>query len=185
MDIPRTARPTMALPTPAIYVQDSNPSDRYRTSSRSNSYNPILSPSTSSIPMSIPNSREAGPPPPLPPPKHLQDIVDSGKSGPDLAWRFGNEYNSDWGGSVSSSVAPGSSLYGSFMGRRGDERPDRRNSSISTIKSTEFRENSSSYPRLDEGYASQSGTSIGSNLSVKTLIQFSARKGEERKLPHF
>ncbi|KUJ12072.1 uncharacterized protein LY89DRAFT_700035 [Mollisia scopiformis] len=164
MDIPhRAARPAMALPTPEIYVQD--PSDRFRTSSRSNSYGSILSPKTSSIPMSIPNSREPGPPPPLPPPRHLQDIVDSGKSGPDLAWKFGNshEYNSDWGGSVSSSVAPGSSLYGSFMGRRGDERSERRGSSISTIKSTDFKENS--YPRLDEGYVSQSGTSIGSNFS--------------------
>ncbi|KAF8862298.1 hypothetical protein BDZ45DRAFT_585692 [Acephala macrosclerotiorum] len=170
MDIPhRGARPAMAPELPQIYVHDSNPSERYRTSSRSSSYNSIPSPAISSVPMSIPNSRDPGPPPPLPPPRHLQDIADNGRSGPDLAWKFGNshEYNSDWGGSVSS-VAPGSSLYGSFAGRRNVERPDRRGSSISTVKSTDFQENS--YPRLDEGYASQSGTSMGSNMSVLNSI---------------
>jgi hypothetical protein len=63
------------------------------------------------------------------------------------------------------SVQPGSSLYGSFASRKGtlDEKPDnsRRGSSTSTIKSMNGRENT--YPRIDEGYASLSGTSIGSS----------------------
>jgi hypothetical protein len=47
-----------------------------------------------------------------------------------------------------------------------DDRPEfpRRGSSTSTIKSTsgaDVRENA--YPRIDEGYASLSGTSVGSN----------------------
>lgn len=163
MDIPhRAVRPAMALPMPEIYVHDSNRSDRFRTSSRSSSYNSILSPTTSSNPMSIPNSRDPGPPPPLPPPKHLPDIIDSGKGGPDIAWKFGNSHdsNSEWGGSVPS-VTTGSSLYGSFLGRRKEEQ-----GGISMIKSIDTKENS--YPRFDEGYGSQSGTSIGSNMSVNS-----------------
>lgn len=55
-----------------------------------------------------------------------------------------------------------------------DDRPDnsRRGSSTSTIKSmsgAESRENT--YPRIDEGYASLSGTSIGSNKLVLQLSQ--------------
>jgi hypothetical protein len=166
MEIPhRGARPSMALPE--IHIHDSNPSDRFRTSSRSSSYNSTSSPATSSIPMSIPNAREP-PPPPLPPPRHLADIADGGSNGPDIAWKWGNSHvdNSDWGQSIAS-VAPGSSLYGSFARPRNmDNRPEfpRRGSSTSTIKSTsgaEIRENA--YPRIDEGYASLSGTSIGSN----------------------
>jgi hypothetical protein len=158
MEIPhRGVRPSMALPE--IHIHDSNPSDRFRISSRSSSYNSTSSPATSSIPMSIPNAREP-PPPPLPPPRHLADT--------DLAWKWGNSYvdNSDWGQSIAT-VAPGSSLYGSFARSRNmDDRPEfpRRGSSTSTIKSTsgaDVRENA--YPRIDEGYASLSGTSIGSN----------------------
>jgi hypothetical protein len=171
MDIPhRGARPSGALPE--IYVHNPNPSDRFRTSSSSSSYNSTSSPSTSSIPMSIPHSRDPVPPP-LPPPRHLADIADGGNNGPDIAWQWGNSHqdsSSDWGRSIAS-VQPGSSLYGSFASRKGimDDRPDnsRRGSSTSTIKSTsgtESRENT--YPRIDEGYASLSGTSIGSNRLV-------------------
>jgi hypothetical protein len=117
--------------------------------------------------MSIPNAREP-PPPPLPPPRHLADIADGGSNGPDIAWKWGNPHvdNSDWGQPIAT-VAPGSSLYGSFARSRNmDDRPEfpRRGSSTSTIKSTsgaDVRENA--YPRIDEGYASLSGTSVGSN----------------------
>lgn len=178
MEIPhRGARP-VALPE--IYVHDPNPSDRFRTSSSSSSYNSTSSPSTSSIPMSIPHSRDPVPPP-LPPPRHLADIADGGNNGPDIAWQWGNSltHDSNWGRSTPS-VQPGSSLYGSgsgsFASRKShmDERPDnsRRGSSTSTIKSmngAESRENT--YPRIDEGYASLSGTSIGSNKSVVILLK--------------
>jgi hypothetical protein len=112
--------------------------------------------------MSIPNARDPVPPP-LPPPRHLADIADG--NGPDIAWQWAN---SDWGQSMAS-VAPGSSLYGGSFARTmnmRDERPEflRRGSSTSTIKSpgdADVQENA--YPRIDEGYASLSGTSIGSN----------------------
>jgi len=164
MEIPRRGpRPSLGLPE--IHVHDSN-QDHFRSSSRSSSYNSASSVSTSAIPMSIPNSRDPVPPP-LPPPKHLDDIASGGNNGPDLAWKFGNTHSvtSDWGGSISSSVAPGSSLHGNIANKKSslDERPDyfRRTSSTSTIKSAigERREKYD-YPR-DEGYSSI-GTSIGS-----------------------
>ncbi|RDL37791.1 uncharacterized protein BP5553_05224 [Venustampulla echinocandica] len=143
---------------PEIYVHDSS-TDRFRTSSRSSSYTSSSS-ATSAIPMSIPNARDPVPPP-LPPPKHLPDIASGGNNGPDLAWRYGNMH-SDYGSS-GSSVAPGSSLYGSFASRKTsmDDRPDysRRTDSTATIKGDHGREQG--YPR-DEGYSSLSGTSIES-----------------------
>lgn len=165
MDIPhRGPRPAL----PEIKFHDSNPSDRFRHPSRSSSTNSILSPSAASGPMSIPNARDPVPPP-LPPPKHLADIADGGCNGPDIAWQWGNSHmDTEWGGS---SVAPGSSLYGSFASRKGvkAERPEyaRRTSSTSTIKSIRDVENGeNSFPRIDEGYASLSSTSIDSYRSV-------------------
>lgn len=162
MDIPHRTRPSLALPE--IYVHESNP-EKFRSKSRSSSYNSASSPSTSAIPMSIPNSRDPVPPP-LPPPKYLKDIASGGNNGPDIAWRFGNSHGtSDWGGSIPSSVAPGSSLHGSFASRKGlvDDRPDHchRTTSTSTIKSRGGEAQDRTYPK-DEGYSSFTGTSIGS-----------------------
>lgn len=178
----------MALPE--IYVHDPKPSDRFRTSSSSSSFNSTSSHSTASIPMSIPHSRDPVPPP-LPPPRHLKDLENNGNNGQDIAWQWGNsQANSDWGRPLAS-VQPGSSLCGSFASRT-DERPDnsRRGSSTSTIKSTsgaEIREHT--YPRIDEGYASLSGTSIGSIKSVlpispsKEYFQLVERRRGRRVLP--
>lgn len=163
MEIPtRGPRPTGL---PSIYVDESNAGGRYRTMSRSSSYNSSASPT--SIPMPIPNAREPVPPP-LPPPRHLADIASGGVNGPDIAWRWGNSYDKDnlWGGSVSS-VAPGSSLLG---GSRNsgviEERPEytRRQSSTATIKSPKGRNdgNDNLQNRFDEGYHSLSGTSVSS-----------------------
>jgi hypothetical protein len=169
MEIPhRGARPT-ALPE--IYVHD--PSERFRTSSRSSSYNSTSSLATSAMAMSIPNAREA-PPPPLPPPRHLADIADGGHNGQDIAWKWGNSQDdrSDWGRSTPSSIAPGSSLHGgSFSSGRGfmEDRPEytRRTSSVATVKSPDARETSYQRDQRDEGYASLlSGTSVWSNKSV-------------------
>lgn len=166
MDIPRRG-PGPALAPPEIFVQDSNPSDRFRTSSRSIPFNSSSSHAHLSGPMSIPNARDPVPPP-LPPPRHIADIADNGTNGPDIAWQWANpRQDSEWGKHISS-IAPGSSLHGNGKSLL-SERPDfnRRTSSTSTIKSisaSEPRENG--YPRIDEGYASLSGTSIGSNRSV-------------------
>lgn len=167
MEIPRRGSRPVGLPE--IYVQDSNPPNRYRTISRSSSYNSASSPISSSIPMSIPNASEPVPPP-LPPPRHT---VGSGRNnGADLGWKWGNSHEEahGWGGSLST-VAPGSSLYGngSFTSTRShiEEQAEspRRQDLTSTNKSPGGLDSrDSSYSRkFDEGYASLSGTSIGSN----------------------
>lgn len=168
MEIPRRGpRPPLALPE--IYVHDSNPTDRFRNSSRSSSYSSLSSPATASGPMSIPNARDPVPPP-LPPPRHLADIASGGNNGPDIAWQWGNSHQLNGWGSISS-VAPGSSLYGNSFAKKSlvNERPDLacRTSSTSTVRSisgSDGRDNP--YPRVDEGYGSLSETSIGSIRSV-------------------
>jgi len=168
MEIPnpnRGARPMGSLPQ----IQIHDPSEMYRKSSRSSSYNSAASPGLSSIPMSIPNAREFVPPP-LPPPRHIADIADGGHNGPDNAWKWGNNSHTesrDWG-RATASIPQGSSLHGgtgSYMGRKDtlDEQLDfqRRGSSISTIKSDS---RDGPYQR-DEGYESL-GASVWSNKSV-------------------
>ena len=170
MEIPVSHRTRAPPALPEIYVQDSNPSARFRMYNNPTTYNSISSPSNIPGPMSIPNVRDPVPPP-LPPPRHLADIADGGHNGPDIAWQWGNPHeDNDWG----RSVAPGSSLYGSFSGGRsskdGHQEYSRRTSSTSTLKSglgSDSRENY--YPRIDEGYASLSGTSVGSNRLVNSL----------------
>lgn len=96
----------MALPE----IVFDNPSDRSRHSN-------VCIPRSSSIasPLSIPNSREPGPPPPLPPPR----LVD-GLSSPatDLGWHWGNRESTL--GNSPASVKTGSSLLGGsfFDGRQ-------------------------------------------------------------------
>lgn len=160
MDIPhRGQRPSLSLPE--IYVHESHPNERYhRASSRSSPYNSASSPGPSSVPMSIPNAREPVPPP-LPPPKNTAALTGQH----DIAWQWGNSPEGEGWGRAASSIPPGSSLYGSFAARGNsmvDEHPDpRRGSSVSTIKSISGVDTRDNYPRIDEGYASLSGTSIG------------------------
>lgn len=169
MDIPlRAQRPAFGLPE--IFVQDSNPSERFRSSSsRSTSHHSTSHPmSMSSGAMSIPNSREPVPPP-LPPPRVLADIADGGRNGPDLSWRFANAREE---GSWGASPMPGSSLYGGRATDKKflDDRPEKSPcSSSNTIPKpmSEQRRGFSTGP--DEGYASLSGTSIGSNRCVPLL----------------
>lgn len=170
MEIPRyTPAQQSSLDLPEIFVQGSSPSDPYRSSSRSINYSSRFAPATSAKPMSIPNLRDPPPPPPLPPPKYPHLNNDDGSGEPDLAWQWENSrQENSWKG-PSPSINPGSSLYGSFAsGGKSliDERPDtkRRGSSASTIKSISGVDaRRDAYPRIDEGYASLSGTSFGSN----------------------
>ena len=63
------------------------------------------------IAMAIPNAREAVPPP-LPPPRHIEDLR-AGQSDP--GWQWGNTDNpreNGFGGLRLATVRPGSSLYG-------------------------------------------------------------------------
>ncbi|KAH6701263.1 hypothetical protein BKA61DRAFT_704943 [Leptodontidium sp. MPI-SDFR-AT-0119] len=158
-------RPSLALPE--IYVYVSNPSDRFRTWSRSNPQNSTF-PTTSSRPISTLNARDPVPPP-LPPPRHLTDTVDGGNNGPDITWQWGNSHGRDSGRSISS-VVLASSSYRSLTSPKSmsNEQPNfaRRGSSTLTSKSmSDGDAREQVYLGIDEGYASLCGTSIGSKKS--------------------
>lgn len=183
MDIPRYAsadrRQSLALPE--IHIHNPNANDRYgRFGGRSASFQSMPSPINAPGPMSIPNAQEPVPPP-LPPPRFIPSIQSSAREGPDIAWQWENaRQEASWPKSNTAQINPGSSLCGGpFGGHRrepSDERPpERRSSSTSTVKSIsdaryDRRDN---YPRIDEGYHSLSGTSIGSSRSVKYIRIFS------------
>jgi len=71
--------PVMQPPSlPEIYVHDSSAYGPLRPAGISNSHDSTISPAFS-FPMSIPNARDPIPPP-LPPPRHIADLVDGGKN---------------------------------------------------------------------------------------------------------
>ncbi|KAI9843899.1 MAG: hypothetical protein M1837_006053 [Sclerophora amabilis] len=112
-----------------------------------------------SNPMSIPNSKEYVPPP-LPPPRHIDDV--------DIAWQWGNNQSEGFGQSKNASVSHGSSLFrGQSPNWEGDERKRpsvlRRGSSGSTVKYPESEAKHSGMPPVDEGYASLSGTKLSNH----------------------
>lgn len=154
MDIPRYHRSPVQLPEICVET-----TDRYQNSSRSKSY-ASGSHSNGYFGMPIPNVRNQSPPPPLPPPKHfdLEDTRDGRE--PDLGWQWSNarEYGSNWSRQSSVSVAPGSSLNGTFaaIGKTAEvERPDfeRRSSSTSTVKpSPTSAQRHNSFPLIDPGH---------------------------------
>ncbi|KAJ8059965.1 hypothetical protein OCU04_011581 [Sclerotinia nivalis] len=190
MDIPmRGQMPGFNTPLPEICVQDSHHPDRYPDRySDEHRYHSTTSSAAAPGPMSIPNAREA-PPPPLPPPRYIPDISDNGRG--DLGWQWANQRREvNWDGPVSS-VPAGSSLYGSYSRKSiSDERPDigRRGSSNATVTAHTSKDASNHLNTLlkDEGYSSlsasnasigstQSRTSIGFQSSVHDAYQTSAQ----------
>ncbi len=175
MDIPQLTS------APSIRVSDFNSKnhDRYRSSSRSSSYNPTLQ-TTAPSPMSIPNSRGQDAPPPLPPPRNVPDLG----NGSDLGWQMGNSFSKSSFGSVN----PGSSLYGSFARKDvGEaEKEQQKNSSwrkpsTSTWKSLPSMDSDMGHPEArfnDEGYVSLSNSNIMSHKSVMRDCNFNS-------IPHF
>ena len=138
-----------------------------RLSSRTSSYsssNASQSFSTPTTPVCIPNARENSVPPPLPPPRFIEDIA----LGRDPGWQWGNR-GGEFGHKLEP-VSPGSSVrsQGSWDFRKELEMSadgfggGRRESSTSTIRSP-------SRTDYDEGYHSLSGTSIA-YLSVYSLL---------------
>lgn len=120
--------------------------------------------------MNIPNARHDEPPPPLPPPRFINDFA----AGGDPGWQWGNTPSSDGGfGKSGGSVRSGSSLHGTWDQRMGNEghseRPEyaRRGNSNSSVRSRPDSDRRYDFSSrfVDEGYHSLSGSSLA-NQSV-------------------
>ena len=168
MDIPRGPG------TPSNRLRDSHISHGSRHSSNRSTLSDARSMSLAPRPVAIPGVREIAPPPPLPPPTHLQDIA----AGGDPGYYWGNlQKTGDVGIHETGSVSPGSSLCGNW-GRNmkkenikeesNNERPGytRHESSASRIRSHATEMRYDIYPHRDEGYHSLSGSSFANNKSV-------------------
>lgn len=104
--------------TPAIRVSGNGSQNEYRPHGQ-RSPSSTNATSSTAIPMSIPGSREAVPPP-LPPPKYIGAHIGPGQ---DPGWQWGNTPHSHSHRDVSSSpnlanVKPGSSLLSASLPRR-------------------------------------------------------------------
>ena len=136
---------TSRSPRPSTRVLDpvQNNERRWNTS-RSNSHASLPSSFASQAPMTIPHSRQAEAPPPLPPPTFIEDLAD----GHDLGWQWGNPGRTG-GLSTLAPIKQTSSLFGGYMQPRLDtvraaegekelmeldDRFDRRGSTGSTIR---------------------------------------------------
>ena len=138
MEIPRIASPSSRR-----VLDQMSYHDRRLPASRSDSQ-PSSSSHTSRAPMAIPHNRPAEAPPPLPPPRFIEDLA----NGHDLGWRWGNSLG-DGGFGRLAPIKPSSSLNGgyrrSLIDTSRDEEGaeemdvdgdlDRRGSTVSTIRS--------------------------------------------------
>lgn len=82
---------TRVLSPPSILVHDHNSNHGRRQSTTRSAGVPIAS--RSPMPMSIPNSRQDRPPPPLPPPRFIDDLT----AGSDPGWAWGNDPSGGFG----------------------------------------------------------------------------------------
>lgn len=154
---------------PSIFVRDMNGMNGPRLPPSRAVERPF---SSSSGPMTVPNARsdEQFAPPPLPPPRYLEDLA----AGSDPGWNWGNTPNhGGFGGNFGSSRSSCSSMRGSWDQRMEDEgfpeRPDysRRGSSNATVKSPAGFDRTYDFSRnFDEGYHSLSGSSLSNHRSV-------------------
>ena len=147
-------------PPPSIRVHDHNGNHhaRKRSTSRPTGTLPLRTPG----PMAIPRSRPELAPPPLPPPKFIDDITE----GNDPGWAWGNDPSGAFGKAKGLSMA--GSNFPKSWGNSGEEKrqarqPDRseyrrRESSTATIRSPTSAERPNDFARQqDEGYYSMSG----------------------------
>lgn len=170
MDFPRVTSP------PSIHVHDHNGSHARRRSTSRSAGMPFSSRPPG--PMVIPNTRHELAPPPLPPPRNIDDLT----AGSDPGWAWGNNpsrKSEKLGGSIASTENFPKS-WGRDMGEnrqaQPSERPQysRRDSSTATIRSpTDTERKHHDFARhQDEGYYSLSGprTSVMSQQSVYAFL---------------
>jgi hypothetical protein len=139
-----------ATSPPSIRIYDSGPSlhSRYALPRRS----PPSYGTPSAIPMAIPNARES-PPPPLPPPRYINELND----GQDAGWQWANSIHT---GSYSRQTYPhikeGSSLLGFSIGKSQPVRSDSDSSEDRSDHAPSGRDNSHSPPkRIQDDLASE------------------------------
>ncbi|OJD21885.1 hypothetical protein ACJ73_06772 [Blastomyces percursus] len=159
--------------TPSILVCDFNHSinDRRRSpASKSTALNlPFRSLSTSPGPMAIPNAKEPVAPPPLPPPRYIEDLA----IGHDSGWKWGNSFEEGgFGKPTLPPIKPSSSLLGGGhsrpeLVRRTErvtlDRDNKRSSTMSPAEVSSALRNRSSYSTLgDTSFPSSTASSLPS-----------------------
>lgn len=172
---------TRVTSTPSILVHDHNGNHGRRRSTSRSAGLPSSSrpPGPMPAPMAIPNTRHDLPPPPLPPPRIIDDLI----AGNDPGWTWGNDHSGGFGGKQSASMVAGQHFPKSWDRRMEDnkhpgrpERPQfaRRESSTTTVRSpTDAERRHRDFARQqDEGYYSLSGPrpSAMSQQSVHTSL---------------
>jgi hypothetical protein len=126
--------------------------------------------------MTIPNAREDIAPPPLPPPKFIEELA----YGNDPGWQWGNTTHAGFSKSTLAPIKPGSSLMGSYRRESWEEKQDkierkdfRRGSSISTIvrSPSEIDAQLDSLHHADDDYQQSSTSSLGNYQSVVPFLE--------------
>ena len=142
---------------PSIRIHDHNANHgRRRSTSRSGAMPFSRAPAPLAIPKA---SYDINPPPPLPPPRYIDEIA----AGNDPGWEWGNDPKEGTFGKARDSAMPTSNFpksWGKNMPNRPLERPDfrRRESSSSTVRSPSDTGRGFDFARhQDEGYYSLSG----------------------------
>lgn len=143
---------------PSIRVHDHNGNHGRRRSTSRSAPMPFARPP---VPLAIPNARcDPAPPPPLPPPRYIDDIT----AGSDPGWAWGNDPKGGNFGKARESARPTSNFPKSWDRNMDEDRPldppifRRRESSTSTVRSPADTSRVFDFARhQDEGYYSLSG----------------------------
>lgn len=168
MDFTRVTSP------PSIRVHEHNANNGRR---RSISRSAAMLSSRTSVPLAIPNARYDLAPPPLPPPRRMDDIT----AGSDPGWAWGNDPKGGNFGKARESVRSMSNFPKSWGKNVEEDRPSdppdfrRRESSTSTVRSPADTSRGFDFARLqDEGYNSLSGPRP-SGMSQQSVYTYSLR----------
>ena len=157
---------------PSTTVHDHNANYGRRRSSSRSAAMPF---SRAPVPLAIPNARYDPAPPPLPPPRYIDNIT----AGSDPGWAWGNEPKEGNFGKARETAMPASNFpksWGKTIGQRPLDQPEfrRRESSTSTVRSPSDTSRGFDFARhQDEGYYSLSGSrpSAMSQQSVYVFFQ--------------
>lgn len=141
---------------PSNRVHDHNANHGRRRSTSRSAAMPF---SRAPVPLAIPNTRYDPAPPPLPPPRYIDEIA----AGSDPGWAWGNDPKGGSFGKARESTMPTATFpksWGKTMGERPLDQPEfrRRESSTSTVRSPADTSRGFNFARhQDEGYYSLSG----------------------------